>query len=153
LKNGHSPAELRIDFKPTFSVEQLLAKLGALGKNPTDLLAEARVRWRLGEAAYAILASQGPYSTPAALAATVKDFRLFLTGPRPLAEAISSAGGICWSELTRGLMLRRFPGVFVAGEMIDWEAPTGGYLLQGCISSATRAAQRALEWVHSAEAQ
>jgi len=153
LKSVHGTAELRIDFKPTFTVEQLLAKLGTLGKTPIDLLAEARVRWRLGEAAFAILASQGPYCTPAALAATVKEFRVFLTGPRPLAEAISSAGGIRWSELTRGLMLRRLPGVFVAGEMIDWEAPTGGYLLQGCISSATRAAHRALEWVHSAEAE
>ena len=151
LKKQHGTAELRIDFKPTFTTEQLLAKLGALGKNPTDLLSEARLRWRLNEASYAILASRGPFATPAALVAAVKDCRLFLTGPRPLAEAISSAGGIRWSELTRGLMLRRVPGVFVAGEMIDWEAPTGGYLLQGCISSATRAAHRALEWIHSAQ--
>ncbi|MDD5351066.1 MAG: TIGR03862 family flavoprotein, partial [Chthoniobacteraceae bacterium] len=149
LKKEHNTAELRIDFKPTFTVEQLLAKLGTLGKNPANLLPEARTRWRLGEAVYAIVCSQGPYSTPAAFAATVKDCRLFLNNPRPLAEAISSAGGIRWSELTRGLMLRRLPGVFVAGEMIDWEAPTGGYLLQGCISSGTRAAHRALEWMRT----
>jgi hypothetical protein len=63
-----------------------------------------------------------------------------------LAEAISSAGGIRWSELDTGLMIIRLPGIFVAGEMIDWEAPTGGYLLQGCFATATRAANSALAW-------
>jgi predicted flavoprotein YhiN len=64
-----------------------------------------------------------------------------------LAEAISSAGGVRWSELNEQLMLRRVPGVFVAGEMIDWEAPTGGYLLHGCFATGTRAARGALAWV------
>lgn len=150
LKREHATAELRIDLKPTFSPDELIAKLGTLGKNPTDLLTQARSRWRLSEAAFAILSCRGPFSTAAALAAEVKDCRLFLTGPRPLSEAISSAGGVRWSELTRGLMLRRFPGVFVAGEMIDWEAPTGGYLLQGCLSTGTRVGHRALEWLRSA---
>jgi hypothetical protein len=61
--------------------------------------------------------------------------------PRPIAEAISSAGGVAFSELNEDLMVKRFPGLFVAGEMIDWEAPTGGYLLQGCFATATRAAR------------
>jgi len=73
------------------------------------------------------------------LLARIKSFRLRLSGPRPIAEAISSAGGISWSALTETLMLRRMPGVFAAGEMIDWEAPTGGYLLQGCFATGTRA--------------
>ena len=143
MKNERGTAELRIDFKPTFTSEQLAAKLGP-AKNPVELLEQARTRWRLSEGAFAILASRGPFTTAAALAAEVKDCRLFPTGPRPIAEAISSAGGVRWSELTRGLMLRRIPGVFVAGEMIDWEAPTGGYLMQGCFSTGTRAAQGAL---------
>ena len=63
--------------------------------------------------------------------------------PRPIAEAISSAGGVPWRELDENLMLRKLPGVFVAGEMIDWEAPTGGYLLQGCFATATRAGRAA----------
>jgi predicted flavoprotein YhiN len=71
--------------------------------------------------------------------ARVKNFAVALRGPRPIAEAISSAGGVPWSELDETLMLRKLPGVFVAGEMIDWEAPTGGYLLQGCFTTATRA--------------
>ena len=64
-------------------------------------------------------------------------------GPRPIAEAISSAGGIAWQEIDDSMMLRKLPGVFVAGEMIDWEAPTGGYLLQGCFSTGHRAGQNA----------
>ena len=149
IKRERGTAELRIDFKPTFTAEELLAKLGAV-KNPADMLAKARLRWRLSDAAFAILASRGPFATPAALAAETKHCSLFLTEPRPLTEAISSAGGVRWSELTRGLMLRRIPGVFLAGEMIDWEAPTGGYLLQGCLATGTRAGTRALEWLHSA---
>lgn len=147
LKRQHATAELRVDLKPTFTAEELVAKLGTLGKNPSDLLAQARARWRLTDAAFAILSCRGPFSTPAALAAEVKDCRLFLTGPRPIAEAISSAGGVCWSELNRSLMFHRFPGLFAAGEMIDWEAPTGGYLLQGCFATGTRAGLRAVEWM------
>ena len=52
-------------------------------------------------------------------------------------EAISSAGGVCWSGLDENLMIQELPGLFVAGEMIDWEAPTGGYLMQGAFSTGT----------------
>jgi predicted flavoprotein YhiN len=76
----------------------------------------------------------------------VKNFSLRLQGPRPIDEAISSAGGVPWSELDETLMLRKAPGVFVAGEMIDWEAPTGGYLLQGCFATGTRAGASAAAW-------
>jgi predicted flavoprotein YhiN len=75
--------------------------------------------------------------------ALVKKFTVALRGPRPIAEAISSAGGVPWRELDESLMLHKLPGVFVAGEMIDWEAPTGGYLLQGCFTTATRAGREA----------
>lgn len=134
--------ELSIDFKPTFTAEQLAAKLD---RAPTDLLAHAAKRWRLCSATVAIIRNcAAPCATARELANLIKQFRLHLTGPRPLAEAISSAGGICWRELDSNLMLKRLPGVFVAGEMIDWEAPTGGYLLQGCFSTGTRAAKAAL---------
>ena len=76
----------------------------------------------------------------------IKRFQLPLLGPRPVAEAISSAGGIAWEELEEDLMLRKLPGVFAAGEMIDWEAPTGGYLLQGCFSTGTRAGKAAVDF-------
>ena len=77
----------------------------------------------------------------------MKKLLLELRGPRPIAEAISSGGGVCWAELDDALMLRKMPGVFVAGEMIDWEAPTGGYLLQGCFSTGTRAGDAAARFV------
>ena len=138
--------ELVIDFKPGNTVEQLVKKLGNC---PRNFLAEARSRWRLSDAAFAILENlpgHRPFTSAASLAAMVKGCGLRLTGPRPLAEAISSAGGVGWRELDSALMLRRLPGIFVAGEMIDWEAPTGGYLIQGCFATGTRAARRAREW-------
>ena len=65
---------------------------------------------------------------------------LVLKAPRPLVEAISTAGGIAMVEINEDLMLRKLPGIFVAGEMLDWEAPTGGYLLQGVFSTGVAAA-------------
>ncbi len=138
--------EITIDFKPAHTVEQLVKKLGNC---PRNFLAEARSRWRLSAAAYAILQNlprPEPFASAVELAATVKACVLPLTGSRPLAEAISSAGGVRWSELDSTLMLRRLPGVFVAGEMVDWDAPTGGYLMQGCFATGTRAARSALAW-------
>ena len=143
---GMREPEIVIDFKPAHTVGQLVKKLGNC---PRNFLAEARSRWRLSDAAFAILSNlpggEG-FTSAESLATTVKGCTLKLTGPRPLAEAISSAGGVRWSELNSALMLRRLPGVFVAGEMIDWEAPTGGYLMQGCFATSTRAARGALEW-------
>ena len=144
LRAMKEPA-ISIDFKPTFTAAQLVAKMDSVRR---DFLAEARRRWRLGDAACAILETRGEFTSAASLAAEVKDCVLRLTGPRPLAEAISSAGGVKWSELDGGLMLRKLPGVFVAGEMIDWEAPTGGYLIHGCFATGTRAAKSALERLH-----
>jgi uncharacterized flavoprotein (TIGR03862 family) len=138
--------ELIIDFKPGHSVAQLVAKMGPIRRN---FLTEAHARWRLSEAAAAILThctDAASCGSVEALATLAKNCALRLTGPRPLAEAISSAGGVRWSELDRQLMLKKMPGIFLAGEMIDWEAPTGGYLLQGCFATGTRAAGGALNW-------
>ncbi len=145
LRSMAEPA-LNIDFKPAHSVEQLVRKLGNC---PRNFLAEARSRWRLSDAALALLENlpgRGPYTSALSLAAAVKTFPLKLSRPRPLNEAISSGGGVCWSEVNDELMLRRWPGVFVAGEMIDWDAPTGGYLMQGCFATGNRAARGALAW-------
>lgn len=138
--------EIVLDLKPTHSVEQLIRKLGNIHRN---FLTEARSRWRLSDAAFALLDAaslETPYASAEALAQKTKHCALALSGPRPIAEAISSTGGISWDELDPMLMLKRLPGVFVAGEMIDWDAPTGGYLLQGCFATGTRAAQGALKW-------
>lgn len=84
---------------------------------------------------------------PDALAATLKRLPLKLLRPRPIDEAISSAGGIRLEALDAGLMIRALPGVFAAGEMLDWEAPTGGYLLTACFASGQRAAEGMLAWL------
>ncbi|MCU0780791.1 MAG: NAD(P)/FAD-dependent oxidoreductase [Akkermansiaceae bacterium] len=136
LRDMPAPA-LAIDFKPAHSAAQLAAKLSSVRR---DFLAAARSAWRLGAAAHAILACHR-WDSAAALAGQAKHCVLPLTGPRPIAEAISSAGGVCWEELDATLMVRKFPGLYVAGEMVDWEAPTGGYLLHGCLATATRVAR------------
>ena len=81
------------------------------------------------------------------LARTIKRLPLRLMRPRPLAEAISSAGGVRLEAMDDSLMLRALPGVFCAGEMLDWEAPTGGYLLTACFASGRRAGLSAVEWL------
>jgi uncharacterized flavoprotein (TIGR03862 family) len=135
--------QIAIDFKPTFTHGQLVTKMESVRRN---FLKEAAVRWKLSEPAQAIL-SRKIHKDADSLAHEVKHCIIPLTRPRPIDEAISSAGGICWSELDPTLMLKKIPGLFVAGEMIDWEAPTGGYLMQGCFATATRAATSAVKWL------
>lgn len=98
------------------------------------------------------LLSKEQMQDSAALAQAIQALPLRLLRPRPLAEAISSAGGVCWSALDAGLMLRALPGVFCAGEMIDWEAPTGGYLLTACFATGVRAAQGIAAYLDQPEA-
>jgi predicted flavoprotein YhiN len=83
----------------------------------------------------------------AKLAAGIKALPVRLIAPRPLDEAISSAGGVCFDSLDESLMLKALPGVFCAGEMLDWEAPTGGYLLTACLASGRRAAAGVLQFL------
>ena len=84
---------------------------------------------------------------PAAVASAAKRLPLRLLAPRPMVEAISSAGGVRFDAVDAGLMLRARPGTFVAGEMLDWEAPTGGYLLTACFASGAVAAAGVLDWL------
>jgi uncharacterized flavoprotein (TIGR03862 family) len=88
---------------------------------------------------------------PVRLAAAIKALPITLAAPRPIAEAISTAGGVRLESLDDGLMLRARPGVFCAGEMLDWEAPTGGYLLQASMASARVAGQGAARWLQACE--
>lgn len=83
---------------------------------------------------------------PIKVASALKSLPLTLLRPRPIEEAISSAGGVRLEMLDEGLMLRQLPGVFCAGEMLDWEAPTGGYLLTACFASGRRAGAAAARW-------
>jgi len=86
---------------------------------------------------------------PVRLAHAIKSLPLVLAAPRPVEEAISSAGGVRFEALDDHLMLRDLPGVFCAGEMLDWEAPTGGYLLTACFASGRAAGQGALNYLHT----
>lgn len=87
------------------------------------------------------------FADPARLAAAIKALPLRLRATRPIAEAISSAGGVRFEALDADLMVRCLPGVFCAGEMLDWEAPTGGYLLTACFASGRSAAAGVLGWL------
>jgi predicted flavoprotein YhiN len=78
----------------------------------------------------------------------IKQMPIPLLAPRPLDEAISSAGGVTFDSLDESLMLRAMPGTFCAGEMLDWEAPTGGYLLTACFASGRAAAAGVLKWLN-----
>ena len=82
----------------------------------------------------------------ASLTTLIKALPLRLVAPGSLARAISTAGGIRLEELDEHLMLRRHPGVFAAGEMLDWEAPTGGYLLQACLATGMAAGRGVMAW-------
>ena len=140
---SHESPHVIIDFKPDLSQKELITRMGAVKRN---FVREARRRWKLDPATCALLKhlpNRGPWKTVEQLAHEVKNCHIPLTGPRPIEEAISSAGGICWKELDQNLMLKKLPGIYVAGEMIDWEAPTGGYLLQACFATGTHAGQAA----------
>ena len=93
------------------------------------------------------LAPAEAFDDPQQLAAAIKALPIRLLRTRPLDEAISSAGGVPFEALDEGLMLRQAPGVFCAGEMLDWEAPTGGYLLTACFASGRAAAVGMLRWL------
>lgn len=86
------------------------------------------------------------FTDPARLAAAIKSLPLTLVAPRPIEEAISTAGGLSFEALDHNLMVCSLPGVFCAGEMLDWEAPTGGYLLTACLATGRLAGGKAAQW-------
>ncbi len=134
---------LEIDFKPMFTVEHMVKKMESARRN---FYKEARLRWKLSEAMCAIIEQYyGHFDSAEALARGAKSCLIPLLGARPVDEAISTSGGVAWSALDEALMLRHLPGVYCAGEMIDWEAPTGGYLMQGCFATATVAGRAAAQ--------
>jgi len=141
-------ATVTIDLKPNLSVAAVTARLRRRpGESTSTLLRRAG----LTPAMVTLAREAGPLPDAAeALAARIKQVELRLNAPAPIERAISSAGGVKWSEIDRALMLRKLPGVFVAGEMIDWEAPTGGYLLQACFATGRAAGAGAAEWIGAA---
>jgi uncharacterized flavoprotein (TIGR03862 family) len=150
---ANGEAVVRIDLCPDVTAAALEQRLAApRGKQSlatflrkTASLAPAAVGL-LHEAAIAS-SERAAAMSPGALAQLIKAVPVRLNGVAPLASAISTAGGIVFDEIDARFMLRRKPGVFVAGEMLDWEAPTGGYLLQASFATGAAAGRGALEWL------
>ncbi|TPW09563.1 MAG: hypothetical protein FD130_2479, partial [Halothiobacillaceae bacterium] len=141
-RTGH--AELRVDLMPDRSLAQLTQALAR--PRGSHSLAKHLQRSALTGVKAALLRellSPEQLNDMRYLATAVKALSLPLTAPRPLQEAISTAGGLCFSALDERLMVRHHPGLFCAGEMLDWEAPTGGYLLTACFASGYVAGQGA----------
>jgi predicted flavoprotein YhiN len=95
------------------------------------------------------LLSKEQMNDPVQLATALKALPITLVAARPIDEAISTAGGVLFEALDQNLMLEQLPGVFCAGEMLDWEAPTGGYLMTACLASGRRAGQGILAYLHN----
>lgn len=134
-------ADLKIDLKPQIPLDKLTARLSA-GRGKQSVSNYLRKAAGLSPAEIALIRETGALPERAEeLAKLIKGIPIAVTASYDIDRAISSAGGIAFQEVDANLMLRKLPGVFAAGEMLDWEAPTGGYLLQACFSMAERAAE------------
>ncbi|MFN3302539.1 MAG: NAD(P)/FAD-dependent oxidoreductase [Roseateles sp.] len=147
--NRDGRATLTLDLLPQLTPERVLAEV----KHPRgsrSLSSHLKSRLHLSPLKlgllHELLTREQMLDAPT-LAAALKALPLVLHAPRPIAEAISTAGGVRFEALDDGLMLRALPGVFVAGEMLDWEAPTGGYLLTASMASGRAAAQGLAAWL------
>ncbi|MFA5678915.1 MAG: TIGR03862 family flavoprotein [Pseudomonas sp.] len=151
-RQGH--ADLLLDLAPDRTLEQLTRVLAQphKGQSLSNLL---RKRAGLDPLKIALLHERLPRQQMAdtpSLAHAIKALPVRLSATRPLAEAISSAGGVMQQSLDQRLMLKQLPGVFCAGEILDWEAPTGGYLLTACFASGRIAGQGVIDWLRETRA-
>ena len=149
--DANGVAELRLDLAPGRERERLQQDLARprAGRTLTEHLRRCtRIDGVKTGLIYEIV-PKADRDDPVKLTAAIKSLPVTLLRPRPIEEAISSAGGVRFSSLNAHLMIESLPGVFCAGEMIDWEAPTGGYLLTACLASGRLAGQSAAEWLKS----
>ena len=138
----HGAATFHLNLRPELSAERVLAEVSH-PRGARSLSSHLKSRLNLGNVHTALLyelLQPHTLQDPALLARAIQHLPIQLHAPRPLDEAISSAGGIRRQAMTQQLMLQALPGVFAAGEMLDWEAPTGGYLLSACLASGRVAA-------------
>jgi len=142
-------AIVRLDLRPDITESELARRLGA-PRGKQSLATFLRKALKLSPAEIGLLqeSTQGKVATlaPVEIAQLINAVPVRLTGIAPIARAISTAGGVAFDELDAHFMLRKRPGVFVAGEMLDWEAPTGGYLLQACFATGLAAARGVLAY-------
>ena len=139
-------AALVVDLLPDLPVEEVARRLADRPRKRT-LAQHLDKALRLDPVKRALLQEFGrPLPEGAALGRLIKGLEIRHRGPRPMDEAISTAGGVTRAAVDDGLMLRALPGVFVAGEMLDWEAPTGGYLITACLATGLWAGRQAADW-------
>jgi uncharacterized flavoprotein (TIGR03862 family) len=146
----HGKTTLELDLAPDRTLERLQHDL-AKPRGSRSLSEHLRRQTGLSGVKAALLhevLDKAQLNDPATLAGTIKRLPLRLKQPRPMEEAISSAGGVRLEAMNDALMLNALPGVFCAGEMLDWEAPTGGYLLTACFASGYRAGHEAAAWIN-----
>ncbi|HWI13661.1 MAG TPA: TIGR03862 family flavoprotein [Burkholderiales bacterium] len=145
-------ATLMLDLAPGWTVERLRDEL-ARPRGSRSLASHIQSRTGLKGVKVALLREIVPrddFPDPRKLAAAIKSLPVRLVAARPVAEAISTAGGVAFDALEENFMLRALPGVFCAGEMLDWEAPTGGYLLTACFATGRAAAYGAVRYLNEA---
>ncbi len=142
-------AVMHLDLTPNQTQQQLLNKLSRpRGSRSMSSHLQSRVKIKGVKAGLLReVVSKDDFTNPARLADAIKALPIRLTATRPLDEAISSAGGILFEALNEQLMVKTIPGLFCAGEMLDWEAPTGGYLLQACFATGAAAGRGVIEWL------
>ena len=142
------PAVLSLDLAPGRSLERLTEDLSR-PRGRDSLANHLRRRAGIEGVKAGLLREICPFFelTAEAMATTIKALPLTVVAPRPLDEAISTAGGVCFEALDSHLMLRARAGLFFAGEMLDWEATTGGYLLTACLASGRAAGEGAVKWL------
>ncbi|MDE2594856.1 MAG: TIGR03862 family flavoprotein [Burkholderiales bacterium] len=144
---GHATIEL--DLLPSHTADKVLAETSR-PKGPRSLSTHLKSCLGLHGIKMGLLYEQLPAETlanPKELAQAIKALPLRLVKARPMDEAISTAGGVRWDSLDPHLMAKAYPGLFVAGEMLDWDAPTGGYLLTACLATGQHAALGVLDWL------
>jgi uncharacterized flavoprotein (TIGR03862 family) len=147
--NAHGEATLLVDLLPQHSPARVLDEIRR-PRGPRSLSTHLKSRLGLQGVKMALvheLMDAQQLADPQALARALKALPIPLARPRPVTEAISTAGGVRFEALDDNGMLRAVPGVFCAGEMLDWEAPTGGYLLTACFATGRSAAQGVLRWL------
>ncbi len=146
---AHGLATLQVDLLPDMPIDRVLREVQH-PRGSRSLASHLKSRLRIDGIKAAILhelLSKAQMHDPVHLAHAIKALPITLAGVRPLDEAISSAGGVLFGGMTEQLMVKVLPGVFCAGEMLDWEAPTGGYLITACLASGVAAGQGVLDFL------
>jgi uncharacterized flavoprotein (TIGR03862 family) len=148
--NAQGRATFTLDLLPGRSVERVRNEVIGLAKSGYSMPSYFKSKMGIAGVKLALLhevLGKEDFKNPEKIISTIKALPITVCGARPIDEAISTAGGVCFGSLNSSYMLVNKPGTFMAGEMLDWEAPTGGYLLTGCFATGRAAGRGALQWM------